>query len=145
MGATLSNGATLPPTSWRDFQGTVRLAPFNANYSDPLPFETFQFFAECSLVGISVLVAKARMESASPAKSSREVRMIERRVVGEITRLVRDIKLAERDFEIGMRKEETVEFLAWKFDEARRMFVGVGEVVGEEMVPECDMVGAEGN
>lgn len=70
--------------------------------------------------------------------------MIERRVVGEITRLVRDIKLAERDLEIGMRKEETVEFLTWKFDEARKLFVGVqegGRVVGEGMAPECDMMG----
>lgn len=128
----------------------MSLFPFYTNYGDmlPLPFETFQFFAECSLVGISVLGAKAQMELTSPARSSREVRMIERRVVGEITRLVRDIKLAERDLEIGVKKEETVQFLTWKFDEARRLFVGVGDgekTVGEGIAPECDMVGAEGN
>lgn len=74
--------------------------------------------------------------------------MIERRVVGEITRLVRDIKIAEHDFDIGMKKEEIVQFLTWKFGEARKLFVGVregGKVVGEGMTPECDMVGVEGN
>lgn len=68
-----------------------------------------------------------------PAKFSREVRVIERRIVGEITRLVRDIKIAERNLEVGMKKEEEIQFLTWKFEEARKLFVGEGRVLGEEV------------
>lgn len=49
--------------------------------------------------------------------------MIERRIVGEVTRLVRGIKIAERNLEVGMKKEEKMQFLTWKFEEARKLFV----------------------
>lgn len=78
-----------------------------------------------------------------PAKFSREVRVIERRIVGEITRLARDIKIAERNLEVGMKKEEKIQFLTWKFEEARKLFVREGRVLDEEVTLTGDVEGNE--